>query len=70
MVVLFLLWTKVNIFLAFIKLELRDVFLLPNPMRMILKCALKLLIRLVEENFVVHVRDACILFVTLHSRTF
>jgi hypothetical protein len=32
--------------------------------------ALKFFIRLAEENFVIHVRDACILFVTLHSRTF
>jgi hypothetical protein len=70
MVVLFRLWTKVKIFLVFIKLELPDVFLLPNPMKMTSKSALKYLIRLAEENFVIHVRDACILFVTLHSRTF
>jgi hypothetical protein len=70
MVVLFRLWTKVKIFLVFIKLELPDVFLLPNPMKMTLKGALKFLIPLAEENFVIHVRDACILFVTLHSRTF
>jgi hypothetical protein len=70
MVVLFRLWTKVKIFLVFVKLEFQDVFLLPNPMKMILKGALKCLIRLAEENVVIHVRDACILFVTLHSRTF
>jgi hypothetical protein len=72
MVVLFRLWTKVKTFLVFVKLELQDVFLLPNPMKMILKGALKFLIRLAEENFAIHihVRDACILFVTLHSRTF
>ena len=39
-------------------------FFLPNPMKMTLKAALKFLIRLAEENFVIHVRDACILFVT------
>ena len=50
--------------------ELPDVFLFPNPMKMTLKGALKFLIRLAGENFVIHVRDACILFVTLHSRTF
>ena len=66
MVVLFRLWTKVKIFLVFVK----DVFILPNPMKMILKGALKFFIRLAEENFVIHVRDACILFVILHSRTF
>ena len=70
MVVLFRLWTKVKIFLVFVKLELQDVFILPNPMKMILKGALKFFIRLAKENFVIHVRDACILFVTLHSRTF
>jgi hypothetical protein len=70
MVVLFHLWTKVKIFLVFVKLELQDVFLIPNPMKMTSKSALKYLIRLAEENFVIHVRDACILFVTLHSRTF
>jgi hypothetical protein len=69
-VVSFRLWTKVKIFLVFVKLELQDVFLLPNPMKMILKDALKFFIRLAEENFVIHVRDAFILFVTLHSRTF
>ena len=70
MVVLFSSWTNVKIFLVFVNLELQDVFLLPNSMKMILKGALKFLIRLAEENFVIHVRDACILFVTLHSRTF
>jgi hypothetical protein len=70
MVVLFCLWTKVKIFLVFVKLELPDVFLLTNPIKMTLKGALKFLIRLAEENFVIHVRDACIFFVTLHSRTF
>ena len=71
MVVLFRLWTKVNIFLVFVKLELQDVFLLPNPMKIVIrKGALKCFIRLAEESFVIHVRDACILFVTLHSRTF
>jgi hypothetical protein len=70
MVVLFRLWTKVKIFLVFVKLELPDVFLLPNPMKMTLKGALKFSIRLAEENFVIHVKDAYILFVTLHSRTF
>jgi hypothetical protein len=69
MVVLFRLWTKVKIFLVFVKLELQDIFLLPNPMKMILKGALKFLIRLGEENFVI-LCDACILIVTLHSRTF
>jgi hypothetical protein len=68
--VLFRLWTKVKIFLVFVKLELPYVFLLPNPMKMTLKGALKFFIRLAEETFVIHVRDACILFVTLHSRTF
>jgi hypothetical protein len=70
MAVLFRLWTKGKIFLVFVKLELPDVFILPNPMKMTLKAALKCLIRLAEENFVTHVRNACILFVTLHSRTF
>jgi hypothetical protein len=56
MVVLFRLWTKVKTFLVFVKLELQDVFLLPNPMKMILKGALKFLFRLAEENFVIHVK--------------
>ena len=60
---------KVKIFLVFVKLELPDVFLLPNPIKMTLKGALKFLIRLAKENFVIHVRDACILFITLHSRS-
>jgi hypothetical protein len=42
MVVLFRLWTKVKIFLVFVKLELPDVLVLPNPMKMTLKAALKL----------------------------
>jgi hypothetical protein len=70
MVVLFRLWTKVKLFLVSVKLELPDVFLLPNPIKMTLKGALKFLIRLAVENFVIHVWDASILFVTLHSRTF
>jgi hypothetical protein len=36
---------------------------------MTLKGALKFLIRLAKEKFVIHVSDACILFITLHSRT-
>jgi hypothetical protein len=59
MVVLLRLWTKVKIFLVFVKLELPDVFLLPNPVKMTLKDALKCLIRLAEENFVIHVYFVC-----------
>ena len=70
MAVLFRLWRKVKICLMFVKLELLDVFLLPNPMKMTLKAALKFLIRLAKKKFVIHVRHACILFVTLHSITF
>jgi hypothetical protein len=55
---------EVKIFLVFVKLELPGVFFLPNPMKMTVKAALKFFIRLAEENFVIHVRDACILFVT------
>ena len=53
MVVLFCLWTKVKIFLVFVKFEFPDVFLLTNPIKMTLKGALKFLIRLAEENFVI-----------------
>jgi hypothetical protein len=63
MVVLFRLLTKVKIFLVFVKLELQDVFLLPNPMKMILKGVLKFLIRLAEENFVHDTCKGCVYFV-------
>ena len=71
MAVLFRLWTKVKIFLVFVKLELPDVFLLPNPMKMILKGALKFFIRLAEENFVIHVRVrvfCLLLYILEHSK--
>ena len=59
------------IFLVFVKLELRDVFLLPNPMKMILKGDLKCLIRLAEENFVIRVRVrvlCLLLYILEHSK--
>jgi hypothetical protein len=71
MAVLFRLWTKVKIFLVFVKLELPDVFLLPNSMKMTLKGALKFFIRLAEENFVIHVRVrvfCLLLYILEHSK--
>jgi hypothetical protein len=62
MAVLFRLWRKVKIFLMFVKLELLDVFLLPNPMKMTLKAALKFLDSTRQEK-VCDTCKACVYFV-------